>query len=91
MAKALKTLRGYTAHAQMLAECQEDPVGYIPRQTDIASPYRYSPTEVVYSWNGHMVFIKEVAHRKYEVHKVPANETITTDAAATDIYIARTK
>lgn len=88
MTKPLKTIRSYTGLARFLPELGEV-VGYIPRQVDVPSPYRYSPTDAVYEWNGSKVFYHETKHKVYEVHAVPATETLTTDDAATETFIAR--
>lgn len=72
MLKCIKTIRSYTDHARYLAQCSEDPVGQIPRQTDIPSPYRYSPEWLVFDHNGIKVVIVEVAHRRFSVFEVPA-------------------
>lgn len=88
-AKFIKTVRSYSGHARLLAEFSEEPVGFIPRQTEIPSPYRSSPTEAVYEWKGRKVFIHETSHKVYSVFEVPAEETVTDDATATDVFIAR--
>ena len=88
--QALKTIRSYSGLARFLPELGEV-VGYIPRQTSVPSPYRYSPTDAVYDWNGRKVFYHETKHKVYEVHAVPATETLTTDEAATEVFLARRK
>lgn len=71
----IKVITGYAAHARFLAECEDEeflihPVGTIPRQSQIPSPYRYSPTHDVLGWNGRKVVIVETRHRRYEVFEV---------------------
>lgn len=87
-AVALKVVRSHVGYSRLLQECSEI-IGYIPRQTYIPSPYASSPTEAVYEWNGRKVFFHETAHKVYQMFEVPAAETITTDEAATEVFIAR--
>ena len=68
--KRVKVLPGYAAHARFLADVSEDPIGSIPRQAQIPSPYAYSPTHTVWSWDGRPIIIVETRHRRYEVFTV---------------------
>ncbi len=84
--QTLKTIRSHTGLANFLAalDDQDDDgcpavSGYIPRQTDIPSPYACSPTHVVYQWDQQPVIIVETAHRKYQVFAVPADITISPE------------
>ena len=69
--KRIKVIKGYAAHARALAEVDETPVGEIPRQKDIPSPYAYSPSHLVRNWNGKSIIEVETAHRRYEWFEVP--------------------
>jgi hypothetical protein len=72
MLKCIKTLRSHVDHARFLAQCSAEPVGQIPCQADIPSPYRFSPTWLVYEhFNTPCVVIVETAHRKFQVFEVP--------------------
>lgn len=79
MLKRIKRIPSYTGHARFLAECSEEPAGWIPHQTDIPSPYAYSPEWVVYEWQGRYVTIRETAHRQFDVFEVPEQMLRTTD------------
>ena len=70
MLRRIKTVTGYAADARWFAELGE-PLGYIPRQSDIPSPYAYAPSHVVYAWRGRAVIHVETKHRRYEVYDVP--------------------
>jgi len=75
MLTRIKTLIGYAADARWFAEIDEHdidkPLGYIPRQSDIPSPYANGPSHVVYAWRGRAVISVETKHRRYEVFEVP--------------------
>jgi hypothetical protein len=71
--KRLKILTGSTAIARFLAECAEGFIGEIPRQPQIPSPYRFSPTHCVYSWNSRPVIVVETSHRRFGVFAVPVD------------------
>ena len=68
----IKTITGYAGHARWLAEMPEADwnVGTIPRQTQIPSPYAYSPTHTVARWKGQAVIVVETRHRRYEIFRV---------------------
>jgi hypothetical protein len=85
--KRIKTVTSYTGHARLLAGWSEDPIGYLPRQP-IPSPYRYSPTQAVYTdESGRRVFWVETKHRHYEVFALDAHERLYSESAAEAIYI----
>jgi len=66
----IKVLPSHAAHARWP---RGKLVGYIPRQSQIPSPYAFSPSHPVYEtakegrW-----FIVETRHRRYEVFEAPA-------------------
>lgn len=66
----VRVLPSYAAHARFLAETSEAPMGEIPRVASIPSPYAYSPTHMVWDWQGTPIIIVETAHRRYEVFHV---------------------
>lgn len=74
--KRLKVLRGYAAHARFNVEIDETPIGSIPRVKDIPSPYTFSPTDIVWTWKGTRIIIRETRHRCYEVFEIPASMTL---------------
>lgn len=86
--KRLKVLTSYAAHARHCAEESSRQVGYIPHQSDIPSPYAYSPSRPVYKWRGKYTVTYETRHRRFEVFEVPENMVLKTDKEATDIYLA---
>lgn len=69
----IKTIRSYSDLHRWLSELSQRPIGYLPRQTQIPSPYASSPTDVVWNWNGRRVIYREVSHRRFEVFELPAN------------------
>ncbi len=69
--KRIKVLTSHAANARFWAEIDDEPVYYIPRQTDIPSPYAHSPVDSVYEWNGDLVIHREVRHRRFEIFIVP--------------------
>lgn len=89
--EAIKTMRSHAAYGRFLSEHPE--VGYVARHHISApSPYRSSPTDVVMKHKGKNVVVREVAHRKYEVHEVPAHAKVHKDSqAAEDEHIATLK
>ena len=70
----LKTIRSHVGFGRFLAECAQEPLGEIPRQPEIPSPYAYSPTWEVWDWKGRPVVIVETAHKTYRIFEVPAAE-----------------
>lgn len=91
MAKRIKTLTGYAAHARYLCSVSDEPVAWIAR-TAIPSPYCYSPTHAIFQHDsGKRVFIVETRHRRYEVFTVTDERVFDSDEAATDAYIATIK
>lgn len=77
--KRVKVITSYAGNARWFAEVGEAPLGYIPRQSAIPSPYAYSPTHIVYSWHGMPVIQVETRHRYYEVFQVPETMPVTQD------------
>lgn len=69
----IRTVRGYTAHARLVAECSSAPVGWLARCqcADIITPYRSGPTVAVYARGDRHVIIMETAHALYKVFDVP--------------------
>lgn len=68
--KKIKTITSYAGNARFFAELAEEPIGFIPKQKQIPSPYAYSPTHTVYDWNGQPVIQVETKHKYYEVFNV---------------------
>ena len=66
----LKTIRSHSGFARFLAETTDD--GEIERSSvaRIPSPYHFSPTWVVYAWNGKRVIVAETSHKVYQVFNV---------------------
>jgi hypothetical protein len=87
----LKTLTGYQALYCWYRETSDEPIGYIVRQTNIPSPYAYSPTHNVHDWNGKKVIVVETKHRHYEVYDIGDEHVYTTEEEATQVYIKRTR
>jgi hypothetical protein len=83
MAQRILRITSHAGHYRYLDTLTN--AGYIVRQSDIPSPYAYSPTHVVYhDPKRGDVFIVETSHKRYDVFRVPANVTIyRTDADAT--------
>jgi len=91
MAKRLKVINGYAAHARYLSTVGDEPVSWIAR-TAIPSPYAYSPTHAIFQTDsGQHIFIVETQHRRYEVFTVTDETVFDTDEAAADAYIATIK
>jgi hypothetical protein len=67
----MKIITSHTGKARYLAECEEEPIGFIDRREDIPSPYAYSPAWTVWRHGGLPVVIVETAHKRYEVFLVP--------------------
>lgn len=72
MLQRIKRITSHAGHARYLAECEDTPF-VIARQTDIPSPYAYSPEHTVYAFQSiqHVVII-ETAHKRYDVFAVPS-------------------
>ena len=85
----IKVLTGYTAHARFLAECSEEPIGYVATESLIPSPYAYSPTRSVWNWSGTPIVIYETRHRRYEVFEVDG--PVTTEEQAEACFLALQK
>jgi hypothetical protein len=70
----VKRITSHAGHARFLAETDgDDPIGYIPRQPNIPSPYHFSERWAVWSHGGKPVVIVETAHKRYDVFEVPAS------------------
>jgi len=64
----VKRLRGSTAQARFLAQCED--AGQIPRRADIPSPYAYSPEHNVLRYGNKRVILVETAHQRFDVFDV---------------------
>lgn len=71
--KKIKTIRSHVGLSRYMSSWTSMPIGTIPRQENIPSPYRYSPTETVYGMGEKRVFVKETSHKVYEIYEVPAD------------------
>jgi hypothetical protein len=71
MLNKLKTINSHAGLARFLGECSADPIGYVPRQPDIPSPYSYSAAWSVWEWAGKAIIWSEVKHKTYCVYEVP--------------------
>lgn len=90
--KVLKSINSYTGYGRIISEFDEEPVGYIPRVQDIPSPYAYSPTDIVYKWNGKNVISRETKHKYYQVFEVPHDVKIyKKEDEAERVFIASKK
>ena len=93
--KRIKRIHSHTGHAQFLFECAGDedgatPIGYLPRQDDIPSPYAYSPTHIVYDHAGPVIIV-ETAHKVYDVFEVCPDLVFGTDEMAEHFYLETRK
>lgn len=79
--KFVKRLRGHTAHATFLAQCETDSIGMIERRQEIPSPYAFSPEWSVWLYvvDNKMVIIRETTQRVFDVIEVP-QKLVTFDA-----------
>lgn len=94
MLTKIKTITSHAGHARFLSECELNPVGYLARSqvADIPSPYAYSPSKMILSWNGKQVVVFETRHKRFEVFAVPADMVrYATDVEATDAHIVSTR
>lgn len=67
----IKVLDSHAAYARFLSHVSEDPVGEIPRQANIPSPYAFSSVHPLWQMeDGRKVIIVETRHRHYEVFEV---------------------
>ncbi len=75
----IKTINSYAGLARFYAELQDQRtgdiviIGEIPLDEAIPSPYGYSQTWGVYQYGTKRVFIRETAHKRYDVFEVPAD------------------
>jgi hypothetical protein len=67
----IKRVRSHSGYARFLADTSAKPIGEIPRQRDIPSPYASGPNHLVYNWRGRPIITVETAHRCYDVFEVP--------------------
>ena len=82
----LLRITSHAGHARYLASLTEGPLGFIPRQADIPSPYAYSPTHTVYhDPTRGPVIIVETRHKTFDVFRVDHDVTTVyaTDEFAT--------
>ena len=70
MLQRVKRITSHAGYARFLAECEETTYS-LPRQTDIPSPYAYSPEWDVYRHQEQYVIIRETMHKRYDVFDVP--------------------
>ncbi len=91
MLTKIKTITSHAGHARFLAECDGEFAGYIPRQTDIPSPYAYSPTHAVWMWDTKPVIIVETKHRRFTVFAVPADMIMADETDAMNKYLETKK
>ncbi len=89
--RRVKVVTGHTALSRFMSEFSDEPIGYIPRQSQIPSPHSFSPVEVVYDWGGRSVFVHEVRHMRYEVYEiahgtVEPNEDVLVDRMEREGY-----
>jgi len=71
----IRRITSYVGLSRFYAECDGgadgvDIIGSIPRQPDIPSPYAYSPTKPVYSYQGKPIVVYETAHKVYDIYAV---------------------
>lgn len=65
--RRIKRITSYAGHSRYLATISE-PVGAIPRDRTIPSPYAYASTHLVFrDERGRLVFIVETKHKTYDV------------------------
>jgi|SRR6185503_19045374 len=88
--KKIKTITGHAAYFRFNCELSDEPVGYIPRQADIPSPYSYSPVHPVWLWSkpnknpftfgeDFRVICVETRHSRHEIFEVPAEMIKATE------------
>lgn len=86
----IKRIKSHAGLARFLATCSE-PIGWIPRDTDIKTPYSSGPTHVAYSalapYDRNLFFIAETAHRTYDVFECTNDTIYKTDEIATEVFI----
>ena len=69
--KRIKTLRSHAAHGRFLAETDEGKDKEVPKIEGLPrSPFSFSPTTMLYWYDGKYVAIIETAQRTYEVWAV---------------------
>lgn len=88
--KRILRITSHAGHSRYLREMPDEAIGWIPKQTGIPSPYRYSATHLVYrDPTRGPVIIVETAHKRYDVFAVPPETRIfETDEEAQDAYMA---
>ncbi len=75
--KRVKVATGHAAHARFLQHIDEVPIGQIPRQRDIPSPYAFSPVDIVWNWKGKRIIGHETSHARFEFFEIPTDMTIS--------------
>ena len=66
-----KQSTGHMGGVRLLAECEEQAIGYIPRQAEVSSPYAYSPVHTVYRHPRYgSVVVSEASHRRHVMYSV---------------------
>lgn len=77
----IKTITSHTGLARFLNTLtSDDPIGYIPRQADIPSPYAYSAVWSVWDLDGKPVIWRETRHKRYEIFEVPRDMVFANEA-----------
>ena len=65
-------------------------IGWIPRQSDVPSPYAYSPVDRVFEHRRYgACIIREVAHRRYGLYSVTGGPIYVTEEEATQVHIRK--
>jgi len=87
----LKKIKSHVGLARYLHECDEEPVGFIPRNTGIPSPYAFGPTHAIWEHDsGAHVIVVETAHKVYSIFALDDNEReYATDDEAAAEYLRR--
>lgn len=87
----VKTITSHAGHARFLAECSEEPLGYIPTPWEIPSPYAYSASTVVWLHypTARRIFIKESTHRHYTVYQLTDGKLMTDEQATATALLNR--
>jgi hypothetical protein len=70
--KPIKIIRNYTVLRDFYDETG-DPIGEVDREDVdyIKSPFAYSPTRLVYTWQDKKIVVVEVSHRIFYVYQIP--------------------
>lgn len=81
MSQKIKTLRSHAALARYNAQLGRE-LGWTPQPAEVKTPYSFGATRMVWEREGKAVVVYEVAHRRYEVHEIPAAAIYATEDAA---------